>query len=68
MDQTDVSALLRSKSQIEAAIKAAFLAWVFMPVLCRLVGHGEIVLKIHDSQLRDVRFPIDVTFRTDSTT
>jgi hypothetical protein len=38
-----------------------------MPVLCKVIGHGEIVLTIHDSKLRDIKLPMEVTFRNDST-
>lgn len=57
MNTTD---LIDATNQIRTAIWAAFVAWAFTPVLCKVVGHGQVVLMIHEGQLRDVHVEIGI--------
>jgi hypothetical protein len=47
--------LVSLSNQVRAAIWEAFATWVFMPILCGIVRHGDVILKIHDGKLKDVR-------------
>jgi len=48
------AALVEASDQVRATIWAAFVAWAFTPILCKVVRHGQIIVMIHDGQLRDV--------------
>ncbi len=48
------SQLVDASDQVRSAIWSAFLAWAFTPVLCKVVRHGQVIVMVHDGQLRDV--------------
>ncbi len=48
--------------QLKSAIWFAFLGWVVAPEICRAIRFGEVVLVIHDGQLKDVR--VDLSTRS----
>lgn len=46
--------------QLRKLVFESFLAWAFLPVLARIVRHGEVKIVFHNGQLRDVEFPLGI--------
>lgn len=48
------SEIVEASDSVRAAIWAAFVAWAFTPILCKIVRHGQVIFIVHEGQLRDV--------------